>query len=57
MKYGYGPFYKDVTELVAKGEIKYKEQVYHGMENVEKAMIEIYSGDNFGKAVVLIADE
>ncbi|PIL25993.1 hypothetical protein GSI_11747 [Ganoderma sinense ZZ0214-1] len=42
---------------VASGEIKYKEHVVHGLENAGQALLDVMKGGNFGKSVVIVADE
>ena len=37
-----------------QGKIKYREHVTQGFENFPKALIELFTGDNFGKAVVMV---
>jgi NADPH-dependent curcumin reductase len=38
------------------GSLVYKEDVAHGLENAPKAMLRLFSGENFGKQIVKIAD-
>jgi NADPH-dependent curcumin reductase CurA len=49
-------FYEEMPKLVANGQIKFKEHVTHGLENAAKALAELFSGDNFGKAIVIVSD-
>ena len=42
---------------VASGEIKYKEHVVRGLENAGQAILDVQSGKNTGKMVVVVADE
>ncbi|XP_072171789.1 prostaglandin reductase 1-like [Diadema setosum] len=43
-----------LIEWVKEGKIKYKEHVTQGFENMPKAFMELFSGSNFGKAVVKV---
>jgi NADPH-dependent curcumin reductase CurA len=38
------------------GSLVYKEDVAYGLENAPKAMLRLFSGENFGKQIVKIAD-
>jgi len=49
-------FYETVPAKIAAGEIKYKEHVAKGLENVGKTIYDVQTGGNFGKAVVILAD-
>ena len=46
-----------VPPRVASGEIKYKEHVVRGLENAGQAILDVQMGRNFGKSVVVVADE
>ncbi|KAI8989081.1 NAD-P-binding protein [Trametes punicea] len=50
-------FYATFPARVARGEIKYKEHRVHGLENAGQAIVDVQSGRNFGKCVVIVADE
>ncbi|KDQ12533.1 hypothetical protein BOTBODRAFT_56796 [Botryobasidium botryosum FD-172 SS1] len=50
-------FFDEMPRLVAEGKIKYREQVTRGLENADRALREIFTGENFGKAVVIVADQ
>jgi NADPH-dependent curcumin reductase CurA len=50
-------FYSKVPQWIAKGEIKVKEDVTKGLENAADAIIGIFQGKNFGKAVIQIASD
>ncbi|OSD00543.1 NAD-P-binding protein [Trametes coccinea BRFM310] len=50
-------FYSTWPKRVASGEIKYKEDRVRGLENAGKAIVDVQSGRNFGKSVVIVADE
>jgi len=40
-----------------KWELKIKEDVTKGLENAAEALVGIFQGKNFGKAVIQIADD
>lgn len=45
-----------LTEWVASGRLKYKEDIVEGFENAPRAFIGLMNGANFGKLLVKIAD-
>ena len=55
-KYG-EEFFSTFPGRVARGEIKYKEHIAHGLENAAQAIVDVLKGGNFGKSVVIVADE
>ncbi|CAF3454176.1 unnamed protein product [Rotaria socialis] len=50
-------FYSKIPKWIANGEIKVKEDVTKGLEQAPEAILGIFQGKNFGKAVIQIADE
>ena len=42
---------------VASGEIKYKEHIVRGLENAGQGLVDVLKGANFGKSVIIVADE
>ncbi|KAJ7493036.1 hypothetical protein B0H11DRAFT_2172184 [Mycena galericulata] len=50
-------FYATVPHLLASGELKYKEDVVHGLEKVGEMILAVQTGKNMGKAVVVVAEE
>ncbi|KDQ07315.1 hypothetical protein BOTBODRAFT_38932 [Botryobasidium botryosum FD-172 SS1] len=56
-KEGTAVFDREMGKLVADGKIQYKEHRYTGIENGAKAFLDLFKGDNFGKAVVIVADQ
>ncbi|TFK22720.1 alcohol dehydrogenase [Coprinopsis marcescibilis] len=48
-------FYNTVPELVASGQIKYREHVYEGLESVGEALLAVQQGTNKAKAVIKVA--
>ncbi len=55
-KYG-ADFYANFPARVASGEIKYKEHRVLGLEKAGHALLDVLRGDNFGKSVIVVADE
>lgn len=47
---------KELTNWVTVGEIKYKEDIQEGFENIPKTFLRIFEGKNFGKQLLKIAD-
>ncbi|KAJ2928279.1 hypothetical protein H1R20_g8815, partial [Candolleomyces eurysporus] len=47
-------FYDTWPELVANGEVKHKEHLFHGLEGVEQGIIAFQDGSNVGKAVIVL---
>lgn len=39
-----------------QGKIIVKEHITYGFENFPKAFVDLFTGDNFGKAVVIVGD-
>jgi len=50
-------FLVEVPTLVLDGKIKPSEQRYLGLNKAEQALIDVHTGDNFGKAVVIVSDD
>jgi len=50
-------FYSKVPKWIVDGELKVKEDVTHGLEQAADAIVGIFQGKNFGKAVIQIADD
>ena len=42
---------------IKEGRIKYREDVLDGIENMPKAMLRLFSGQNFGKQLVRAAPD
>ena len=49
-------FYSKVPKWIASGELKIKEDVTQGLKDAPQAIVGIFQGKNFGKAVIQIAD-
>jgi len=50
-------FYREVPSMVARGEIKYLEDITQGLENAGEAILDVQTGKNKGKSVILVAEE
>lgn len=50
----YKDFRRDMTQWIAQGKIKYKEQVVMGLENAPEALNDVLLGRSFGKVVVKV---
>jgi len=49
--------YREVLQMVARGEIKYLEDVTPGLENATQALVNVLTGKNVGKSVILVGEE
>ena len=49
-------FSKEVPEMLARGEIKYKEHVVHGLAQAGQLIYDVQKGNNLGKAVIILAE-
>ena len=50
-------FYAEIPQLVADGKLKYKEEVFEGLESVGDAILAVQKGTNKAKAVVRVAKD
>ncbi|KAI0089020.1 hypothetical protein BDY19DRAFT_164213 [Irpex rosettiformis] len=50
-------FFQDVVPLVLDGTISHREHLYHGMEEAARALCDLHTGANMGKAVVVVCDD
>ena len=50
----YGRFVRDMTDLLERGLIKYREDVIDGLEGAPRGLMSLLSGDNFGKVIVKV---
>ena len=49
-------FFAEMSQWMANGKIKYREDIIRGVENAPAAFIGMLKGKNFGKQVIQIAD-
>ncbi|EJF64325.1 NAD(P)-binding protein [Dichomitus squalens] len=50
-------FYSSFVGRVARGEIKYKEHKLYGLDKAGEGILDVQSGKNFGKCVIVVAEE
>ncbi|TEB27710.1 NAD(P)-binding protein, partial [Coprinellus micaceus] len=50
-------FYAEVPKLVADGTLKYKEEVFEGLQSVGDAILAVQKGTNKAKAVIRVAPD
>jgi len=50
-------FFTEVPALLSQGKIKASHLVVEGLENADKALAQLFEGNNTGKMVVAVADE
>ncbi|TFK22716.1 alcohol dehydrogenase [Coprinopsis marcescibilis] len=50
-------FYNTVPQLVASGQLKYREHVYEGLESAGEALLAVQMGTNKAKAVIKVAKD
>ena len=48
-------FYAEIPKLVADGKLKYKEEVFEGLQSVGDAILAVQKGTNKAKAVIRVA--
>jgi hypothetical protein len=53
----YDAFLDEVAPHVASGQVKYLEDIRHGIENVPAAFADMLRGDNFGKMLVQVGED
>ena len=53
----YAEFLKQMSEWVASGAVKYREQMVEGLENAPEAFMGMLVGKNFGKLVVRVSGD
>ena len=52
---GFASFQRDMSEWVAQGKVKYREEIVDGLERAPQALIGLLTGKNFGKVVVRVS--
>ena len=50
-------FAADMAEWLKDGRIKYRETVVEGLENMPRALVGLFRGENFGKLLARVGDE
>ncbi|CAL1714159.1 unnamed protein product [Somion occarium] len=50
-------FEKEIPPLVLAGKIKLREHRFYGLKSAEQALRSVHTGENFGKAVVIVDEE
>ena len=50
-------FRSQYVPSVASGNIKYRTWAVRGLENAQQALVDVLSGKNFGKAILVVADD
>ena len=50
-------FHANIPGKIARGELKYKEHVLRGLDQAGQGILDVLTGKNFGKCVVVVADE
>ena len=50
-------FFDEIPKLVREGKMKYQEDRSYGLEKVGEALLEVHTGANRGKKVVVVAEE
>ena len=50
-------FYKEIPKQLANGGLKHTEDLTYGLENGGKAILDVQTGRNIGKSVVVIGQE
>ena len=53
----YGEFFQQMSEWLAAGKIKFREDMVEGLENAPAAFMGMLEGKNFGKLVVRVAQD
>ena len=50
-------FYDEMPKLVVEGKIKYQEDRSYGLDKIGEAFLEVQTGGNKGKKVVIVAED
>lgn len=53
----FGEFFPQMSDWVADGQIKYREEIVDGLEKAPEAFIGMLEGKNFGKLVIRVGDD
>jgi len=46
----------DIAAWIAAGKLKSREDIVEGLENFPEALLKLFSGENFGKLVLKVAN-
>ena len=52
----YGEAIRDMATWMAQGKLKSKEDIVEGLENFPETLLKLFSGENFGKLVLKVAE-
>lgn len=50
-------FYREASQWIAEGQLRYREDIVDGLENAPEAFIGLLEGRNFGKLIIRVADD
>ena len=50
-------FFATMPARVARGAVRYREHTVRGLEHAGQAILDVQMGRNFGKSVVVVAEE
>ncbi len=51
-----GDFYRDMTQWIADGRVKWNETVREGIESAPQAFLDLFTGDKLGKMLVRLSE-
>ncbi len=49
-------FLKTIPKMVAQGELKYREDITSGLAQADSALLDLLTGRNIGKSVVMVEE-
>jgi hypothetical protein len=50
-------FLRDMSQWLSEGEIRYREDIVHGLENAPRGFIALLQGENVGKRIIQVAPD
>lgn len=50
-------FRQEIPKRLANGELKYNEDFTYGLKNAGQAILDVQTGRNFGKSIVVVSEE
>lgn len=50
-------FYEEIPPKVVSGEIKHLEYIMRGIKSAGEVVVEVQTGKNLGRAILIVADE